>query len=59
MGRRIMHIVMWREGQKERDQYEEISIGGRIILIWVLEKEKGVTWTGFIWLRIKISRGFL
>jgi hypothetical protein len=33
-----MHRVLWREGQKERDQYEDIDVGGRIIFIWILEK---------------------
>jgi hypothetical protein len=36
-GRR-MHIGFWLESQKERDHYEELDIGGRIILRWILER---------------------
>jgi hypothetical protein len=29
--------------------------GGRIILIWILERLDGVVWTGLVWLRIGTS----
>jgi hypothetical protein len=45
---------LW-ESQKERDHYENLDLGGRMIQEWVLEKEDGVVWTGFIWLRIGTS----
>jgi hypothetical protein len=32
MGRRGMHIGFWLENQKERSQYEDLDLGGRIIL---------------------------
>jgi hypothetical protein len=38
MGRKGMHIGFWRESQKERDHLEDLDIGGRIIIRWVLEK---------------------
>jgi hypothetical protein len=31
-GRREMRIGFWLESQKERDHYEELDVGGRIIL---------------------------
>jgi hypothetical protein len=38
MGRRGMHIGFWWESQKERDHYECLDIGGRIILKWILQE---------------------
>jgi hypothetical protein len=38
MGRIIMHIGFWWQSQKERIYYEELNVGGRIILRWILEK---------------------
>jgi hypothetical protein len=32
MGRRGMHIGFWWESQKERDHYEDLDVGGWIIL---------------------------
>jgi hypothetical protein len=40
-----MHVWFWWESQKERDHYEGVDIGGRIILRWILEKQGGVMWT--------------
>jgi hypothetical protein len=37
-----MHIRFWKDSQKERDQYEDLQIGGKIILKWILEKEDGM-----------------
>jgi hypothetical protein len=36
-----------------------LDIGGRIILKWILEKQDVVVWTGFVCLRVMISRGSL
>jgi hypothetical protein len=38
MGRRGMYIGFWWESRKERDHYEDLDVGGRIILEWVLER---------------------
>jgi hypothetical protein len=38
MGRRGMHIGFRLESQKQRDQQEDIDVGGRIILKWILKK---------------------
>jgi hypothetical protein len=32
MGKRGMHIGFWWESEKERDNYEDIDVAGRIIL---------------------------
>jgi hypothetical protein len=37
---------------KGRDQSEDLGTDGSIILKWILEKEVGKVWTGFIWVRI-------
>jgi hypothetical protein len=31
------------------------KVGGRIILIWIIDKYGGVVWAAFIWLRIGTS----
>jgi hypothetical protein len=36
MGRRGMHIAFWWESQNERDDYEDLDVGGRIM--WILGK---------------------
>jgi hypothetical protein len=36
-----------------------LSIDGRIILEWILEKQSGKVCTGFIWLRKGTSGGLL
>jgi hypothetical protein len=38
MGRRGMHAGFWWENRKERDHYEDLDIGGRIILRWILRR---------------------
>jgi hypothetical protein len=37
MGRRRMNIGIWWESQKETDHYEDLDVGGRIILKGILE----------------------
>jgi hypothetical protein len=37
--------------------YNNLDVGGRIIIKWILEKQDGVIWTGFICLRIGTSTG--
>jgi hypothetical protein len=33
-----MHIGFWLESQKEKDHYEDLGIGEKIILEWILER---------------------
>jgi hypothetical protein len=54
-----MHIGFWRQSQKERDQWEVLDVGWRIILKCILGDKFGVVWTGLILLRIGTSGGLL
>jgi hypothetical protein len=45
-------LVGKREGN---DHLENLSIGGKIILNWVIEKYDGVVWIALIWLRVGTS----
>jgi hypothetical protein len=47
------------EDLKGRDHLEDLSVEGRIILQWTLEKQGRKMWTGCIWLRIWTSGGLL
>jgi hypothetical protein len=47
-----MNLDFWCESEKEREHYENLDIGGRIILKWILEKQNEVILTALIWLRI-------
>jgi hypothetical protein len=53
------HIIFLCKNQKERDHYENIDIGGRIILKWILEKYGRVIWGVLIWFRMGTSGGLL
>jgi hypothetical protein len=54
-----MHTIYWLENLKGRDHSEDLGIDGKIILEWILGKQGGEVWTGFIWLRIGTSGGLL
>jgi hypothetical protein len=54
-----MHIGFLWESQKERYHQEDLDVGRRIILEWILESYDEVVWTGLIWLRIGTSAGLL
>jgi len=34
-----IYTMFWSENQKERDHSEDLSVDGRIILEWILEKQ--------------------
>jgi hypothetical protein len=38
-----------------KSHLEDLSIDGRIMLQWISEKQSGMLWTGFIWLRTRTS----
>jgi hypothetical protein len=40
------------ENLKRRDHLKDLGVDGRTILDWILGKEGGKLWTGFVWLRI-------
>jgi hypothetical protein len=44
---------------KEKDHLEDKGVDGRIILKWILGKWSLEVWTGFIWLMLWTSGGFL
>jgi hypothetical protein len=54
-----MYIGYWWESQKERDHWEDQSVGGWIILKEILERYYGMLWIGLIWRRIGSSGGLL
>jgi hypothetical protein len=58
-GRIEMHVVSWSGSVKKRYHLEDLDVDGRIILKWILKKYDVRIRTGFIWLRIATSRGFL
>jgi hypothetical protein len=47
------------ENLKGQDHLEDLGIDEKLILEWILKKLGGKVWTGFIWLRIGTSGGFL
>jgi hypothetical protein len=49
----------WWESQKERDHWEDQGVGGWTILEWILERQDGMVWIGWIWLKIGTSGGLL
>jgi hypothetical protein len=53
-----MHARFWSENQNGRDHLEDLGVDGKI-LEWILGKEGGKVWAGFIWLRIGTSCGLL
>jgi len=53
-----VHIGMWWENSRDGDYFEDPSLGGRMILIWIFRKWMG-GWTRLIWLRIGTGGGLL
>ena len=53
-----MHRGFWWENLTERDHLEELYVVGRIILKWIIKRQDGRVWKGFVRLGIWISGGF-
>jgi len=49
--------AFWLENLKEQDQYDELDIGGRILLKWILKEWAWCLLSGFISLRIGVIYG--
>ena len=47
------------ENLRERDQWGDPGVDGRIILRWIFRKWEGVVGTGWSWLRIGTGGGHL
>jgi hypothetical protein len=47
-----MHIGFWWGSRKERGYYEDLDVGRRIILKWILEIE----WGGMDWIDVAQDR---
>jgi hypothetical protein len=56
-GTGVMHTGFWWGDLRERDHLEDISVDGRIPLIWVFKKWGGKAWIGL--LRRRIGTGLL
>jgi hypothetical protein len=54
-----MHIRSLLESHKDRDNYKDLHIHGRIILKYIIEEQAGVVWIRLFWLRIGNSRWLL
>jgi hypothetical protein len=52
-----MYTDFWSQNLKGRYNLEDLGVIGRIILEWILEKQGGSVWDGFIWFRIETSGG--
>jgi hypothetical protein len=47
------------ETLKGRHHSGDLGVDGKITLDWILGKQNGKVWIGFIWLRIGTSGGLL
>ena len=57
--KREVYIRFWWGNLKERDQWGDQDVDGRIILRWIFRKWEVVVGTGWSWLRIGTSGGRL
>jgi hypothetical protein len=49
----------WFGGPKARDHWEDLGVGGRITLRWILGRQGSMGRTGFNWLRIRFNGGLV
>jgi hypothetical protein len=54
-----MHTKFWSENLKGRGHSDDLDEDRRIILNWILRKESGNIWTGFVCPRLGTSGGLL
>jgi len=51
-----MNTVFWLESQKGRGHLEDLGVDVKVILEWILRKNRKL-WTVFIWLKLGTSDG--
>ena len=52
-GERIeVHTGSWLGNLRERGHFEDLGVGGGIILKWIIKNKFG-TWVGFMWLKTR------
>jgi hypothetical protein len=54
-----LRTKFWFESLNRKDHSEDLGEGGKIILKWILGKQGGNVWTGFLSLRIVGGDGLL
>jgi hypothetical protein len=54
-----VYTKFWYGKPKGKSHYEDLDVDGRILEEWILYKWDGRVWSGFVWLRIETSGGFL
>jgi hypothetical protein len=54
-----MDSKFWSKNLKDRDNFVDVSVDGRILLKWIVEKQIGRVWNGFIYLGIGCFGGLL
>lgn len=54
-----MHVGFWRGNRRERDDLEDVEVDGRTILLRIVKKQTGRTWSGLIWFRVKTNSRML
>jgi hypothetical protein len=59
MGRGEACTGFWWENLRERDQWGDPCVDGRIIFRSIFKKYDVGVWTGLIWLKIEIDGGHL
>jgi hypothetical protein len=52
MVERKVHTEFWWGNLGEKEHFENLGLGKRIILKYILKKSFGRAWTGLIWLSI-------
>jgi hypothetical protein len=57
--KRIVYRILVGKPEGERDHYEDLDVGGRIILKWVYERWNGMVYIGLMLFRIGTSGGLL
>jgi hypothetical protein len=54
-----MDTRIWSRNLKERDNFRNLDVDGRLIIKWILNKQLIRVWSGLNWLMIGSSGGIL